>query len=222
MKQRAIWNCTMFRDIFVNAVVCDEAGNILFISCYGRDTAIQQFLAAFHLPVTQGGVDRLVLQPQTETAKSRTVCYIGDADRLDKHTSKLPRRSLFGELTHAFIFDPIISEIDQANGIAWVLSKPGDDEKSHQMQIWQSLQALSPVPLLNHWQEPLLNAIKHMIKDMTNHGSWPCIGEIRATKIELDTKFLHIVSDLVRGRILKRDAVETESETAPLLLESSI
>jgi hypothetical protein len=48
-------------DVFVDACLRDESGSLLMLSCYGRDTALQQLFAAFSLPASQGGLDALSL-----------------------------------------------------------------------------------------------------------------------------------------------------------------
>jgi hypothetical protein len=58
-----LWGIREFSDVFLDALVRNEAGQLMFASLYGRDTAIQQLLAAFSLPVSSGGVDRITLKP---------------------------------------------------------------------------------------------------------------------------------------------------------------
>ena len=204
---RALWRCKMFRDITVDAMVLDDSGYIMLLSCFGRDTAMNQFLAAFHLPVRQGGIDTVLLDPQTEAAGTfSSRGFLGDPQRFEKFTSKLPRRSLFGELTHTMIYDPKLTEADKANGIAWVLTQGGVERtEEHQAKIWAALKTLAPVPLLDHWQRPLLQAIKPLIKYMNNHERYQPSGNVLATRIELNDSFVLTLSELVKTRVLTRE-----------------
>ncbi|MBK6744690.1 MAG: hypothetical protein IPG66_17720 [Hydrogenophilales bacterium] len=46
----------------------------------------------------------------------RGVAYIGDAARLTKLAGKLPKKSLFGPVSHVFIYDSLVIDPDTANG----------------------------------------------------------------------------------------------------------
>ena len=70
-------------DLYADACVRDESGQLMFLSLYGRDTAIQQLLAAFTLKVTEGGLSAFHLQDPEGQAH---VVYVGNAERLEKFT----------------------------------------------------------------------------------------------------------------------------------------
>jgi hypothetical protein len=89
---------------------------------------------------------------------------IGDASRLEKLTGRLPRQNLFGNLTHAWIHDPVLVVPDRANRIVWrVFAEPREPHVPTQRErftaeLWATLKQLMPVPLFDHWREPVLRA----------------------------------------------------------------
>lgn len=228
-----LWGIREFSDVFLDALVRNEAGQLMFASLYGRDTAIQQLLAAFSLPVTSGGVDRITLKPveapprpgdgvagvvtlhpETPAGEDhRGVAFIGDASRLTKLAGKLPRRSLFGPVSHVFIYDPMVIDPDTANGRAWVLTF-GNDGQDHRQSVWAMIQRISPVPLIETWREPVLAALgEKIVTDLNAKATWPALGPIQASLIDLGDGFTQAISELVKSRVLTRQA--EASETTP-------
>lgn len=228
-----LWGIREFSDVFLDALVRNEAGQFMFASLYGRDTAIQQLLAAFSLPVTSGGVDRITLKPveapprpgdgvagvvtlypETPAGEDhRGIAFIGDASRLTKLAGKLPRRSLFGPVSHVFIYDPLVIDPDTANGRAWVLTF-GNDGQDHRQSVWAMIQRISPVPLIETWREPVLAALgEKIVTDLNAKATWPALGPIQASLIDLGEHFSQAISLLVKNQVLTRQA--EASETTP-------
>ena len=72
-------------DVFVDACVRDETGQMLFLSCFGRDTSIQQLFAAFYLRVSEGGLEYFHLRkPSAESWEEGDLVRAGNADALQK------------------------------------------------------------------------------------------------------------------------------------------
>jgi hypothetical protein len=228
-----LWGIREFSDVFLDALVRNETGQLMFASLYGRDTAIQQLLAAFSLPVTSGGVDRITLKPveapprpgdgvagvvplhpETPAGEDhRGIAFIGDASRLTKLAGKLPRRSLFGPVSHVFIYDPMVIDPDTANGRAWVLTF-GNDGQDHRQSVWAMIQRISPVPLIETWCEPVLASLgEKIVTDLNAKATWPALGPIQASLIDLGDGFSQAISELVKSRVLARQA--KASETTP-------
>ncbi len=224
-----LWRIREFSDVFLDALVRNEAGQLMFASLYGRDTAIQQLLAAFSLPVTSGGVDRITLNPveapphvgdgvvgvvplhptMSTADDPRGVAFIGDATRLTKLAGKLPKKSLFGPVSHVFIYDTLVIDPDTANGRAWVLTLGEGHE--HRQSVWAMIQRISPVPLIDAWREPVLAVLGETIAQDLNQSAgvtWPTLGPIEASLIDLGDTFTQAISDLVQRRVLTRQ-VET-------------
>lgn len=204
-----VWRIRELSDLFVDALVCDEAGQILFVSVYGRDGAIQQLMSAFHLPTSQGGVDLLTLEPATRPCPhwSRGMrALVGDPKRFGKLTGKLSR-GLFGVVSHVFIYDEAAIAADHSAGSGWVISHDCTEE-AHQARIWGMVKRLLPLPVLDHWRDALLGAIGNMVVHMDRNAgaSWPAIGRVRAAQVRLDNSIKETVSGLVRAGVLTREA----------------
>ena len=102
-------------DVFVDACVRDEEGRLLLLSCFGRDTAIQQLFAAFYLKVSEGGLEVFhLLEPNADASDAGQAVRVGSAEGLQKLAGRLPRENVFGNLAHTWIYDPVIVRPDRA------------------------------------------------------------------------------------------------------------
>ena len=203
----ALWRIRELSDLYVDALVRDELGQIVFMSVFGRDGAIQQLFAAFHLAKSEGGIDRVTLESATRACPSWTVGEvgtIGDPKRFAKVTGKLPAKGLFGVLSHVFVFDSKVVGPDPSHGTGWVLSYQAS-EAEHQARIWALVTRLLAVPVLDHWQEALLAAVPDQIHHMDRVSSpWPAVGRVRASQVRLADDIKDTISQLVRERVLTR------------------
>ena len=189
-------------DVFVDACVRDEEGRLLFLSCFGRDTAIQQLFAAFYLKPTEGGLDTFqLLEPNAGASDAGQPVRVGSADRLQKTSGRLPRENVFGNLAHTWIYDPVIVRPDRATRTAWVLDARNSAESgSGQVpsRVWEVFKLLSPVPLLDEWQPTLMKAcFDDCVKDMSASAFAP-IGRLSAQKVTVPDSFVDTVSALVK------------------------
>ena len=198
-------------DVFVDGCVRGEAGQMLFLSCYGRDTAIQQLFAAFYLKAGEGGLDYFHLVPaQAQRSEEGELVQVGDADRLQKISGRLPRENLFGNLAHTWIYDPAIVTPDRSNRIAWVIEPNAvsrQDRKRISGKVWEVYKLLSPVPLLDHWQRALLKATLDECVRLAEDMGYPPLGRVSAFKVNLPDSFPDTVSSLIKkGRMGLTDA----------------
>ncbi len=195
--------CRFARFIFfVLFILCIPIHFLIFLSCYGRATAIQQLLAAFQLKLSAGGLDHFRLED--ELGNIETV-FVGDPNRLEKFSGRLPRENLFGNLVHSWIFDPVVMRADYSNRIAWGIEPQAwADMPLEQMRenIWETYRMLSPVPLLDHWCEPLLRATADDYITLMHKTAYRPIGRCSAFRVHLDDSFLERVSDLVKRGVL--------------------
>jgi hypothetical protein len=134
---------------------------------------------------------------------------IGDRDRLTKYTGRLPRENLFGNLTQAWIYDPEIMKPSKGTGTGWILvnraAGAGDIDASERRQrIWQMYQQLSKVPLLEHWQDAVLDATPHYVADLSQ-PPFPTFGRVMAWKVTIGDDFSSLISSLVSRRVLQLD-----------------
>lgn len=204
-EEAPLYRIKELSDLFADACVRNEAGQLLFLSVFGRDTGIQQLLASIALGAKEGGLMQFKLQAPSEPDE---LVLIGDAGRLEKLTGRLPRQNLFGNLTHAWIFDPATVIPDRANRIVWRIfgerreaGSPAQRER-FTAELWKTLTQLMPVPLLDHWREPVLREASRHVTWLEQLASGP-IGQVTGYKLELPQAFLETISALVRGGELK-------------------
>lgn len=188
-------------DVFVDAALRDSAGELMFLSMYGRDTAMLHFLASFTLPVGNGGRNGFTLVRGAE----RHPIGLADPARLDKLTGRLPRENLFGNLTHLWLYHREGIQPDRSNRSALLLRFEESDE-AFAMRTWLLVRDLSPVPLLDHWREPLMQATGELLITPLSAGSAPPIGVVDGVRLRLPDAFEQIVSAAVAEGALTLEA----------------
>jgi hypothetical protein len=105
-------------DVMADACVGDDQGNLIFLSIWARDTAVQQFLARLTLGRDEQGLDQFHII--TDQGGSVPV-FIGNVDRLEKRVTRAYRRTLFGSLSNVWLFDRRCVKPDKANASALAL-----------------------------------------------------------------------------------------------------
>ena len=142
--------------VFCDAHLVDDSG-VRFMSIWGRDTAIQEFLARLFLPERDGGIRSF--RVGGSAVAGACIVSITDPDQLIRLTA---RRSgtVFGELVHVWLYDRIAVDADQANGRALLLQHEGWDDGLE--AIWQLLKQVLWLPVLDHWQGVLLARLDEM------------------------------------------------------------
>ena len=189
-------------DLFVDACVRDESNNLMFLSVYGRDTAIHQLLAAFHLGRSDGGFDSMRLRDE-DTGTVHPVS-VQRPDRLTKHTGRLPS-NLFGNLVHVWVYDPVMLQPDKGSGTAWVILDEalGQDSRNRLIElIWSSYKALSPIPLLDSWQEVVLRATEDSCLEFMEGSPFPPLGNVTAVRVTIPESFSDDVSAMVSAEMI--------------------
>ncbi len=134
--------------IYCDAWVADDDDWLVFASFWGRDTAIQEFLARLTLSTAEDGINQLYL-----TGGTAKTLRIGNPERLDKLTGRMPKANLFGDIVQLWLFDKTVREPDYANHKAVRLQQPSEDFPKQ--EGWELLKLVSPLPLLDPWQSIL-------------------------------------------------------------------
>jgi len=141
-------------DLMADGVVGDENGNLVFISLWARDTAVQEFLARLTLGRDEQGLDQFHVI--TEQGASIPV-FVGNVENLEKRSARAYRRTLFGSLTNIWLFDRRCVKPDKANASALALL-PRDS--THRLdRLWKLVRDTCPLPLLDPWREPVLELL---------------------------------------------------------------
>lgn len=133
--------------IYCDAWVDDEE-MLVFASFWGRDTAIQEFLARLTLSNHENGINQLYL-----VGFASKTLRIGNPERLDKLTGRMPKTNLFGDIVQLWLFDKKVREPDFANRKAYMLIQPDHFDPVH--DFWGTLKSVSHLPLLDSWQKIL-------------------------------------------------------------------
>jgi hypothetical protein len=183
-------------DVFVDACASDHHAQLLFVSVYGRDTSVQQLMARLHQSTSQGGVESLSLLSH-HGAKPALQVLVGEAKRLQKTVGRMPKTGLLGNLVHAWIFDPLLWEVDHAMRSAWVFQRLDVMRTAQQgleYEAWRFIKDLSPVPLLDAWAEE----VTAHVRSAGGFVQPPVIGDIQTTRIELAEDFPQWVSEAVK------------------------
>lgn len=213
----SIDRCT---DTFVDACLRDEGGQLLLLSVFGRDTAIRELQARIQLGSQHhDGLGELTLKPIEDVGRRRPErVAIGNPKELEKLTGRIPT-SVFGNLTHMWLYHPALATPQKGADIAWVVV-PGAAEVGDQSavmaliyeRLWAVVTRLAAIPLLPHWQRPVIDAISRcgMVLRMGQHGhddvhptlSAP-VGNFHVLKVRLDQERLaKLVTSMVRRQVL--------------------
>lgn len=196
-----------FTDLWVDACLRSDEGQFKFLSLYGRDGSIMQFISALELGPKEGGVQHIVL---VGFDGSRHRAEAPSTDRLGKFSTRLPKQNLFGPVNQMWIYDTSLQIIDKANRIGWVVhhesAADNVDFNALENQAWELIKSLSPVALLDHWRKPLMQWCQDR-KAVQEMGSelYPRIGPIRGVRVSLSDHFLTFISESVRNRVLTPD-----------------
>lgn len=184
-------------DLYVDACVCDEQRNLVFMSAWGRDTALQEFLARLTLGREQNGIEQFHI-----LVDGRSISVFPNHDLLEKRTTRQFRGTLFGSMVHLWLFDRRASTPDQANHFAFALLER--NEAPHQ-RLWPLVIETCPLPLLHHWREPVMEVLTQHQMLAALPGA---IGNVCAWRLALQLDALE--SSL--GELIRRGELTIEAQ----------
>lgn len=237
LKAAHLYEIRQVSDIYCDAMVRSERGDLMLLSCYGRDTAIKELMARIQIQGQRDGIDEITLIGKDPSGRDLyATASLYNPKELLHHTGRMPR-GLFGQLIHSWIYNPVILGADKGAQQSWVIQycghegEPGGEATGQTRlrgQVWEVVKHLSPIPLLEHWREPLL---EHIWSDMVfecgrtislDHSpllSKP-VGPIQACCIKLSDEFSNRVCRLVRcGTLTLEPRLALAAQTAvPLAL----
>lgn len=183
-------------DLMSDGCLRDEQGQLLFLSLWGRDTAIQELLARLTLvPDEEQHLASLTL---INEFSSKISISVGDIDRLEKRTTRTVPNTLFGPLIHLWLLDKRCIAPDKSNGISLAIFPR--DVGNRAQRLWALTQATCPLPLLDHWRDcvlPLLRS-RGMLTELT-----PSVGDFEGYRLALDVPALTLgLGDLIQRDVL--------------------
>lgn len=200
-------------DLFVDACLRNESGELMFLSVYGRDTAVQQFKATLQLKPNSGGLNSFTLKAcENAQLQSQTV-YVGNPDRFEVYSGRFPKDNLFGNLTQLWIYDPILTKPDKSLKTGWVLSdKPWDlDGVKDELisGLWGMYKQLSQIPLLDIWKDRIMHLNNEIYVKWCHATNYPPLGNISACLLKLEDDFNEVVSSMVKNGDISLDGVNS-------------
>ena len=207
-----IYSMVEIPDLQIDACIKDDNHNLVFLSVWGRDTSIQEFLgrAILNGKSKDYGLERFNVQLE----HYEIPVYIGDVKRLEKTKQKISSRSLFGQLTHMWVYDSSCVKSDKATNKATLLTV--EELSEHQTtQLWQVVKDICPLPLLDHWELEILALVEQyqMVKPLTK-----IVGDVMAWNIQLDLPRLQSsISEMI-----KADQLTTEPSASYLQLRGEL
>ncbi|SFT71603.1 hypothetical protein [Paraburkholderia aspalathi] len=191
-------------DLMADGCVSDEYGNLVFLSVWARDTAIQEFLARLTLGHDEQGLEECHVI--TEQAGAIPI-VIGNVDRLEKRFTRAYRRTLFGSMVHLWLFDRRCIRPDKTHASAMALL-PHDSHRRLD-HLWALVQDTCPLPLLPHWRETVLELLRTQAM-LTRLPQ--ALGPLEGYRLAIDVPALtQTLGDLIRAGALGTAAVEPVS-----------
>ncbi len=198
MNDTTLYRIEGFADLWVDACLRDDEGELMFLSFYGRDASAMQFVAAVELGSrAEAGITSFNI---VNGAGRRHQVGVGPTERLAKHSGRLPRQNLFGPLSQIWIYDKRMREVDKANRIGWIVNLVDEPIEA---SAWQLLKELSPVALLDTWQRPLMAWARDKgAMAALGTGLYAPIGRAAAVRVSVTDHFVRHVSACVRSGVL--------------------
>ncbi|MFJ5483755.1 hypothetical protein [Pectobacterium actinidiae] len=182
-------------DLMADACVCSDQGELVFLSVWGRDTAIQQFIARLTLSRDDDGLDQFHLI--TEQGGSVPV-FIPSVERLEKRLTRSYRRTLFGSMVNLWLFDQRCTRPDKSTASALALLPRSAADPT--ARLWHLVKDACPLPLLDHWQSPVLELLRS--RDMLQQLP-VALGPLQGFRLNLDVPALtDALGELIRSEVL--------------------
>ena len=197
-------------DLMADGVVGDENGNLVFLSIWARDTAVQEFLARLTLGRDAQGLEQFHVI--TEQGASVPV-FVGNVENLEKRTTRAYRRTLFGSLSNVWLFDRRCVRPDKANASALAILQR---DTPHRLdRLWTLVRDTCPLPLLDPWRELVLELLQ--AKSMLTRLPF-ALGPLEGHRLIIDVPVLtQTLGCLIRSGALSAEMSRPHPVAMPLL-----
>ncbi len=179
-----------------------EGGRLLFGSFWGRDTAVQEFLARMQLGASDAGI-------QSFKVNSEEIS-LGNIERLQKRSGRYTS-PIYGQMNHLWIYDKALVRDDQSSRTAYLMGDWSKVDFHSNVKTpaekladaglldvaWDRFEQISPLSLLSTWEIDLINYgfANGWLEWLNGNG-------IMALRIALPDDFEEIISSLVKGNDL--------------------
>lgn len=187
-------------DIFVDACLRNEAGELMFLSFYGRDTSVQQLKARIQLGRHEQGITAFTLRDtESQLSSDNHYIQIGDPNRFELYSGRYSVGNLYNNLCHGFIYDPVLIKPSKSAQSGWVIMEPGSDNNEQMLNnLWQVYKQLSSIPLLDEWKEVVMARVNDCFVTMLKSSTFPPIGRIDGAHLVLESRFETVITDMLR------------------------
>jgi hypothetical protein len=178
-------------DLVADGCLCDDRNQLVFISLWGRDIAVQQFLARLTLGPAEEGLDQFSLLAEDFTLP----VFVHAADSLEKRTTRALRGTLFGTILNLWLFEPRCVRPDRAAGSAIVILPKAAANRIE--RLWTVVKEACPVPLLDHWRDTVLEVLtrREMLLPLSR-----ALGPLEGHQLVLDVPSLTTeIGELIRA-----------------------
>lgn len=175
--------------VFADAYLCDDE-RLVFLSVWGRDTALQEFIARLQLSKSENGIRDFHIEGENV----RQYASISNIDDLEKTTIKTSADTVLGQLTQLWIYDRLAIKPDTVNHRALMLYKTHDARPN----LWPLVKSVCALPLLDHWQDLFLATCfnKQWIRILENGYG------VSGFYLKLGEDVEPVVSDMIHTRAL--------------------
>lgn len=161
-------------DLKCDSCVANNDSELIFMSIWGRETAIQELFAKLTLGETsKHGLSVIQFTNYNQVR-------LAEGQHYAKRTLKL-NKTQFGALIHAFIFDKRIIEPNRDSNSMITLFK--SDFGSLIPCYFDAVKLLTSIPLLDHWADEIVLIAEQ--QEMINEHK-PIVGDIYASTITVD------------------------------------
>jgi len=197
-------------DLMADGCIADENGNLVFLSIWARDTAVQEFLARLTLGRDAQGLEQFHVI--TEQGASVPV-FVGNVENLEKRTARAYRRTLFGSLSNVWLFDHRCVRPDKANTSALAILHR---DSPHLLdRLWTLVRDTCPLPLLDPWRDLVLELLQ--AKSMLTRLPF-ALGPLEGHRLVIDVPVLtQTLGSLIRSGALSAEMSRPRSVAIPLL-----
>lgn len=197
--------------VLCDAIIADEHGQVMMLSCYGYDASINRLFASFALSKFNGGLTSLSFEYEGCERK----LLIGSADRLTKTAGRLPNGLFGNNLVHTFIYDESIVQDDMSNQVRWMVLRGQHDDHDVDLRLWSVIKRLSPIPLMDDWRIQIMNALVKtgvIVSNMATGDVLRVSIGVACWRVDLDSKqakdfmgcdFSSYVSSMVKSGVLE-------------------
>ncbi len=140
--------------VFVDALLTDDAEGLIFLSIWGRDTAIRELQARITLGATEGGLTSFSIQEQRPEGLKKHLVRLNSNDMIEQLTGRV-RKNILGDIVHCWLYHRDIVKPDKANCRALLINQHDQFDS-----LWQIVKLICPVPVMDHWRELLLTSFE--------------------------------------------------------------